>query len=280
MLKQKEGLRELALFAGAGGGILGGHILGWRTVCAVELDAYCQSVLLARQRDGCLSRFPIWDDVRTFDGHPWRGNIDVISGGFPCQDISSAGKRAGLAGERSGLWREFDRIIGEVLPEWVFIENSPNLRTLGLVTVLQDLARLGFDAEWGVLGASTIGAPHKRKRMWIVAHHHHQRLEVGEGQRSDSCSQLQTVERGLGTGHAADANGGGQRDVGVDAEVARSSAPAGVHDTARNPWWPVSVLSGVDDGLANRVDRIRATGNGQVSGVAALAGETLRGGFS
>ena len=78
-----EQLNELALFAGAGGGILGGHLLGWRTVCAVEYAAYPRSVLLARQRDGMLPRFPIWDDVTTFDGNPWRGRVDVVSGGFP-----------------------------------------------------------------------------------------------------------------------------------------------------------------------------------------------------
>lgn len=91
-------LRELALFAGAGGGILGGLLLGRRTVCAVELDAYCRSILLARQRDGILEPFPIWDDVRTFGGRPWRGSVDVISGGFPCQDISAAGRGGGLMG--------------------------------------------------------------------------------------------------------------------------------------------------------------------------------------
>ena len=84
-------MNELALFAGAGGGILGGHLLGWRTVCAVEWEAYPASVLCARQNDGLLPPFPIWDDVQTFDGHPWRGIVDVVSGGFPCQDISAAG---------------------------------------------------------------------------------------------------------------------------------------------------------------------------------------------
>lgn len=83
-----RGMRELALFAGAGGGILGGKMLGWRTVCAVEIEKYPRSVLLQRQKDGILDKFPIWDDVRTFDGRPWRGKVDVISGGFPCQDIS------------------------------------------------------------------------------------------------------------------------------------------------------------------------------------------------
>jgi site-specific DNA-cytosine methylase len=89
-------MNELALFAGAGGGILGGHLLGWRTVCAVEWEPYPASVLCARQNDGFLPPFPIWDDIQTFDGRPWRGIVDVISGGFPCQDISAAGKGAGL----------------------------------------------------------------------------------------------------------------------------------------------------------------------------------------
>jgi DNA (cytosine-5)-methyltransferase 1 len=95
-------MNELALFAGAGGGILGGELLGWRTICAVERDPYAASVLLARQNDGLLPPFPVWDDVCTFDGRPWRGRVDVVSGGFPCQDISAAGKGAGITGERSG----------------------------------------------------------------------------------------------------------------------------------------------------------------------------------
>jgi hypothetical protein len=109
-----ERMRELALFAGAGGGILGGKLLGWRTVCAVEWDAYAASVLVARQNDGCLEAFPVWDNVETFDGRPWRGLVDVVSGGFPCTDISSAGKGAGIDGEASGMWRHMARIVGEV----------------------------------------------------------------------------------------------------------------------------------------------------------------------
>lgn len=162
-------LRELALFAGAGGGILGGLLLGWRTVCAVEIDSYCRGVLLARQRDGILKPFPVWDDICTFDGTPWRGAVDIVTGGFPCQDISCAGKGAGLGGERSGLWREMARVIREVGPAHVLVENSPMLTSRGLGDVLGDLASLGFDARWGVLGADDAGAPHIRKRIWIVA---------------------------------------------------------------------------------------------------------------
>jgi len=162
-------MNELALFAGAGGGILGGKLLGWRTVCAVEWEAYAASVLCARQNDGALPAFPIWDDVRTFDGRPWRGIVDVVSGGFPCQDISAAGKGAGIEGERSGMWTEMARIIGEVRPAYAFVENSPMLTSRGLGRVLGDLAALGYDARWGVLGAVDAGAPHKRDRIWIVA---------------------------------------------------------------------------------------------------------------
>ena len=106
-------LRELHLFAGGGGGILGGILLGHECVCAVELDKYCRKALLQRQRDGILPWFPIWDDVRTFEGTEWRGRVDVICGGFPCQDISTAGgpNRDGIDGKQSGLWSEFARII-------------------------------------------------------------------------------------------------------------------------------------------------------------------------
>lgn len=163
-------MRELALFAGAGGGILGGLLLGWRTVCSVEIDPYARSVLLARQNDGTLAPFPVWDDIRTFDGTAWRGAVDVVSGGFPCQDISAAGNGAGLAGERSGLWAEMARIIREVQPRFAFVENSPMLTSRGLGRVLGDLAEMGFNAEWGVLGADDCGAPHMRKRIWIMAY--------------------------------------------------------------------------------------------------------------
>lgn len=163
-------MNELALFAGAGGGILGGHLLGWRTICAVEWSEYPREILLRRQRDGALPQFPVWDDVQTFDGRPWVGLVDVVSGGFPCQDISAAGKGAGIDGERSGMWSHMARIIGEVRPRFAFVENSPVLTSRGLGRVLGDLAEMGFDAEWGVLGAIDAGAPHIRERIWIVAH--------------------------------------------------------------------------------------------------------------
>jgi DNA (cytosine-5)-methyltransferase 1 len=186
---QQHPLREMALFAGAGGGILGGKLLGWETVCAVEWEPYPCGVLIARQNEGILSPFPIWDDVQTFDGRPWRGLVDVVSGGFPCQDISAAGKGAGITGERSGMWSHMARIIGEVRPRFAFVENSPMLTSRGLGTVLGDLAELGYDAEWCVLGADDAGAPHRRKRIWILAHTTSERLEGAKsiGDKKSKC---------------------------------------------------------------------------------------------
>ena len=162
-------MNELHLFAGAGGGILGGMLLGHTCVCAVEIEPYAREVLLQRQRDGILPKFPIWDDVRAFDGKPWRGKVDVVCGGFPCQDISSAGKGKGLDGERSGLWKEMLRIIGEIRPAVVFAENSPMLIDRGGVRVVGELAAMGYNSRWGIIGAKDCGAPHQRDRLWILA---------------------------------------------------------------------------------------------------------------
>ena len=175
---------SLHLFAGAGGGLLADVLSGIRPVCAVELEDYPRRVL--------AKRFPgmgIWDDVRTFradnpecaDAFGWfRAHADelVIAGGFPCQDISAAGKGAGIDGEKSGLWREFARILREIRPRFAFVENSPMLVGRGLGRVLGDLAALGYDAAWGVLGASDVGAWHERKRIWVTA-----RLADADNQR-------------------------------------------------------------------------------------------------
>ena len=163
-------MNELALFAGAGCGLLGSHwLLGWRTVCAVEINPFCRDRLMQRQNEGHLPPFPIWDDVSTFDGRPWRGIAQVISGGFPCQDISPIGTKNGIEGEQSGLWKHMARIIREVRPEYVLVENSAALTVRGLGTVLGDLAEMGMDARWGVLSSCAFGAPHTRERMFIVA---------------------------------------------------------------------------------------------------------------
>lgn len=283
-------MNELALFAGAGGGILGGKLLGWRTVCAVERDPYAASVLIARQNDGVLPPFPIWDDVCTFDGRPWRGLVQVVTGGFPCQDISSAGKGAGITGERSGLWREMARIIGEVGPSYVLVENSPMLTSRGLGVVLGDLASMGYNAEWGVLGAHHAGAPHKRDRIWILAHaaqllrnggEHHAGSNFQNPQRNGPEDKIgSTRKSGCATDMAYAASerqsGSGQPWFGSDpAEAREGETDRAFAERVGNVWGIESRLGRVANGVANRVDRLKAIGNGQVPAVVALAWETL-----
>ena len=305
-------LNELALFAGAGGGILGGHLLGWRTVCAVEWEQYPASVLCARQNDKILSPFPIWDDVQTFDGKPWRGIVDVVSGGFPCQDISAAGKGAGIDGERSSMWKHMARIIGEARPRYAFVENSPMLTSRGLGVVLADLSSMGFNAKWGVVSAADIGANHQRERIWIraeqrdfLSHAEHNGFGRGKQQPqstqeadvvdTQSCgsgrntgklqteNEQQTSERqkdgiwesdyaGQRNGEIYDSNST-QCERNELSERGNQEYP----DISRASWWDVEPNVGrVADGVAARVDRLKAIGNGQVPLCAATAWELLK----
>jgi len=264
-------MNELALFAGAGGGILGGKLLGWRTVCAVEWEPYPASVLCARQNDKVLPPFPIWDDVRTFDGNPWRGLVDVISGGFPCQDISAAGKGAGITGERSGMWKEMARIIGEVRPRFVFVENSPMLTIRGLGTVLADLSSMGFNAEWGVVSAEDVGANHKRDRIWIVANSNSMRKlqskryeQKQRGWISNSSYEMANpLYQGLQRYRKS-------RSINKDERLERL-ARFGISCRSREWWYVEPNVGRVANGLAARVDRLKAIGNGQVPLCAATA---------
>jgi len=173
-------LRVLDLFSGIGGFSLGlKRTGGFRTICYCEIDLYCQEVLKARMQDGSLDMAPIWDDITKFEGQPWRGHADLVCGGFPCQDISSAGGMAGISGSRSSLWFEMGRIIREVRPQFAVVENVAGLSARGLGDVLGDLAESGYDTEWDGLPASAFGAPHERDRVFIVAYPH----PNGESQR-------------------------------------------------------------------------------------------------
>lgn len=239
-------MNELALFAGAGGGILAGNLLGWSTVCAVERDAYAAQVLAQRQNDGILAPFPIWSDVETFDGRPWRGIVDVVSGGFPCQDISAAGRGDGIEGTRSGLWKEMARIIGEVRPGLAWMENSPLLIRRGLAVVIGDLAEMGYGCEWFRISASECGAPHERDRIWIIASN-------------------------------GDKKGLSERQLLTRIQAEGGFPFKGKNSTVGSGWPSESGVCRVDDGLAYRVDRIKAIGNGQVPRVAATAFSLLEG---
>lgn len=266
-------MRELALFAGAGGGILGGKLLGWRTVCAVEIVAYCRSVLLARQRDGMLERFPIWDDVRTFDGRRWRGLVDVVTGGFPCQDISIAGRGVGIDGKRSGLWMEMARIIREVRPRFVFVENSPMLLSRGIGRVLGDLATMGFDARWGVLGADDCGAPHERKRMWIVANANGARELQPQGRERNERRRVSNSRAQMADPDSNDQDG--RRRVVQMGRLACAGKTADDGDAAGIEWPAEPGVGRMAHGVAARVDQLTALGNGQVPRVACAAWRIL-----
>jgi DNA (cytosine-5)-methyltransferase 1 len=268
-------MNELALFAGAGGGILGGHLLGWRTICAVEWEPYAACVLAARQNDGILPPFPIWDDVQTFDGKPWAGRVDIVSGGFPCQDISVAGKGAGIDGARSGMWSHMARIVGEVRPRYVYVENSPMLTSRGLHRVLGDLAKMGFDARWGVVSASDVGAPHQRDRIWILAHSTQLQCNGGDDNTRVSLGRESVSEFG---------NGGGSQIVADSDSTQREGNKRTKRSVkertfiGKSSWWDSEPNVGrVAHGVAARVDRLKAIGNGQVPLVAATAFRLLGG---
>lgn len=157
-------LTHLSLFSGIGGIDLAAEWAGFETVALVEKDPFCQKVLRKN-----FPGVPIHDDVTTFDPSQYVGTT-LISGGFPCQDVSLAHNNAGIEGERSSLFRELVRCARCVRPKFMLMENVTGLISRGLGTVLGELSEIGMDAEWGVTSAAGVGAPHLRQRVWIVAY--------------------------------------------------------------------------------------------------------------
>lgn len=293
-------LTEISLFTGAGGGVIASKMLDHRVVCYVEWDAYCQEVLTARINDGTFDDAPIWDDVTTFDGNPWRGRVDLISAGFPCQPFSVAGARRAGADLRNG-WPDTIRIIREVRPRFAFLENVPGLITGAhgyFGTVLADLAALGYDCEWTCLSAAAVGAPHRRDRVWILAANtHRERVQEQPGRQCRTDGQGASLARVVGeAGVAAHTEstrrvgrhgavgatakepraGNGDRDM-ADADGIRQPQSQGcVADFRGRPansgWWAAEPDVGrVANGVASRSHRLRALGNGQVPQCAAAA---------
>ena len=245
----KRAMNELALFAGGGGSILAGSILGFRTVCAVEIDPGKRAILLDRQRDGTLPPFPIWDDIRTFDPEPWRGIVQVVAGGFPCQDISLCKRGAkGITGERSGLWSEMARIVRHLQPRLTIVENTPVLTSRGLGRVLGDLAEMGMDARWGVFSAAVLGCAHYRHRIFLVAYPNG------------------TVPEGLDR----------PKPVCIDPQESRRRQSARAIDAAL-PADDYARMPRDPDVLARGMDGLEATGAGWVPKVAARAVSVLSG---
>ena len=160
-------LNVLDIFSGIGGFSIGLEAVGMKTVVFCEINPFCQKILKKH-----WPSVPIFSDITTIHKEDLKAlpRIDVIAGGFPCQDISVAGKQKGISAKRSGLWKEFARLINEVRPKYAIIENVANLRSTGLISVLQDLWEIGYNAEWHCIPASAFGAPHRRDRIWIIAH--------------------------------------------------------------------------------------------------------------
>jgi DNA-cytosine methyltransferase len=156
-------MNTLDLFSGIGGFSLGLERAGMKTVAFCEYDEHAQRVLEKHWPD-----VPIYEDVRVLDGRQYKGAIDLVCGGFPCQDISIAGKNAGIDGEKSGLWKEFKRIIEESEAKYCLIENVSALLSRGLNVILNDLAEIGYDATWTTLDTKFFGLPQRRRRVYIL----------------------------------------------------------------------------------------------------------------
>jgi DNA (cytosine-5)-methyltransferase 1 len=232
-------MNVLDLFSGIGGFSLGLERAGMRTVAFCEIEPYCRAVLAKH-----WPNIPIFPDITKLNGADIGAAVHVICGGFPCQDISVAGKGAGLKGERSGLWLEFARIIGEVRPRYVIVENVSALLSRGFRNVLGDLAALGYDAEWHCIPASAVGAPHRRDRVWIVAY--------------PDCSNRYGRERPLQMGWG---------------QIAGEIADNG--EFGRTQWSIEPDVGRVAYGVPSRVDRLKGLGNAIVPQIAEIIGKAI-----
>lgn len=261
-----------SLFAGIGGLDLGFERAGLTCRWQVEIDPYARSVLAKHWPN--VYR---WDDVRTW---PQQNTeyVDVIVGGFPCQDISYAGKGAGIHGERSGLWFEFARVVRQMGPRFVVVENVAALLTRGLGDVLGTLASLGYDAEWHCIPAAAAGAPHIRDRVFILAYaKSKRRRETGKHrQRQKKWISLSgevlanTNIQGLPL-----RNETGNGPEKATAIFSRSELERACATTGRHQWEIEPSVGRVADGISNRVDRLRCLGNAVVPQVAEYVGRTL-----
>jgi DNA (cytosine-5)-methyltransferase 1 len=240
-----------SLFAGVGGFDLGFERAGMECKWQVEIDDYATRVLEKHWPD-----VPRWKDIKTFPPKCRDWSVDVICGGFPCQDISYAGKGAGLSGERSGLFYELIRVVRAVGPRIVVLENVAALLTRGLADVLGTLAAIGFDAQWHCIPASAVGAPHIRDRVFVIGH-------VPDSLRP-ICRQ--------GDSELADANITrlqGQRQVA-------SGVSTKYNYPCDSGWWAIEPNVGrVANGVPKRVDRLRGLGNAVVPQVAEYIGRQI-----
>jgi DNA (cytosine-5)-methyltransferase 1 len=261
-------MNVLDLFSGIGGFSLGLERAGMRTVAFCEIDPYCRRVLAKHWPD-----IHCYNDIRELTAARLaadRISVDVICGGFPCQDISIAqgNARAGLDGERSGLWSEYARIIGELRPLYVIVENVAALLSLGLDRVLGDLATLRYDAEWHCIPAGTVGAPHIRDRFWLVGYPHRDGKPTFAF--NDEASRLSRLAADADNGNEHGRFSNVQMGWGSSAgEVAREFFRAG------DQWGAEPAVGRVAYGVSNRVDRLKALGNSVVPQIPEIIGRAI-----
>lgn len=267
-------MRELSLFSGAGGGLLGTKLLGWQHCGYVEYNNYCQRVIKQRIKDGALDNAPIFGDIRTFisDGYAdsYQGMVDVVTAGFPCQPFSVAGRGAAENDPRN-MWPETIDVIRRVRPGFALLENVPGLLAHKYIrTIFRNLAESGYECRWRILSASEMGAPHKRDRLWIVAYSKSEQSDVAKSCSTFDYRQSKFKSRNnhKQSVSANDRRKRGER-LGKEAIPGFKRLPWGensrsIEDLKRRPDVPKPIIRGMDDGVANRVDRTTAVGNGQV----------------
>lgn len=271
-------LRVLDLFSGIGGFSLGlERTGGFKTVAFCEIEPFCQRVLAKH-----WPQVPIYDDIRELTGARLAADgiaVDVICGGFPCQDISIAGRGAGVDGERSRLWREYARIISELRPRYAIMENSPALLARGAGKIIGELAALGYDAEWHCIPAAAVGAAHLRDRFWLVAYPNEELLRDKSGRWSGARRQGAPIATDDGQarpvaysnkGHSIRRSGALQMGWGASA-----SETIDAYFEGRIEWPAEPGVGRVVHGVSDRVDRCGALGNAVVPAIPELIGKAI-----
>ena len=266
-----------SLFSGIGGMDLGFERAGFEIAWQVEIEPYCLKVLEKH-----------WPDVKRYTDITKVGfnkveKVDLLCGGFPCQDLSYAGKREGINGKRSGLWSEFARAISVLRPRYVLVENVPGLLTAGIGKVLGDLSEIGYDAEWEIISAAQFGAPHLRKRIWIIAYPNNSRDRTsrngidGNGKAQIKGRENQPFGRISGRGKVANS---GRNSLALNGQSGNDKKPSGNRNgvSPNDGWqfWEIEPDVGrVANGIPSRVDRLKGLGNAVVPQIVEWIGNQI-----
>ena len=286
-------MQVLDLFSGIGGFSLGLEKCGMKTVAFCEIDEYAKKVLKKHWSD-----VPIYDDVTKLSKEVLdndRISVDLICGGFPCQDISVAGVKKGIEGERSGLWSEFARLISEIRPKYAIVENVPNLlsgdRGRWFGRVLGDLAKIGYDAEWHCISASELGARHHRDRVWIIAYLGNPSSDGWDENQSETKRSKSTVkesERGRMLQSEGTSNVSNSERIGQSRSRVHGRRISKEENKDREASWLIHSCQGdssiwhtepqvgrVANGIPNRSHRLRCLGNAVVPQIPELIGKAI-----